>query len=155
VSFPTVPKPLLALNSRNVFFNYSAFYASKNGRTQDLAGAGVQPAEIRTGRSKEVRLIDESFEVDDKALSHFFEFLEKEGITFSRDELLQHRDRLALLIKAEIFSSIWGEEARQRVYTSEDPQVRAGLEAMPDTVELLADPKAYVDRMTTDGREGR
>jgi hypothetical protein len=52
-----------------------------------------------------------------------------------------------LIIKAEIFSSLWGAEVRQRVLIKEDPQVRAAMEALPDAAELLKDPKAYIARL--------
>jgi carboxyl-terminal processing protease len=147
VTYPRLPKSILSLSSYNVFFNYSALYASKNGRTQNLDGAGVVPEEIRTARSEDVRLIDEKFEVDDAVLKHFFDFLEKEEVPFEKEALIEHRDRLALLIRAEIFSSLWGAEARQHVLLEKDPQVRAGLEALPDAVDLLKDPRAYVSRI--------
>jgi len=147
-----LPKAILSLSSRNVFFNYSALYASKNGRTQDVEGAGVRP-ELATARSEDVRLIDKNFEIDDQVLEHFFDFLEKEEISFEKNELLEHRDRLALLIKAEIYTSIWGAEVRQRVVIGEDPQVQAALRALPDAVELLNDPQAYMTRMAARDRE--
>ena len=148
VRYPRLPKAILSLSSLNVFFNYSALFASKSGRTQDVEGAGVKP-ELSSARSEDVRLIDENFEIDDDVLAHFFDYLEKEEISFDRKELLEHRDRLALLIKAEIYTSIWGAEVRQRVVIGEDPQVRAALHALPDAAELLNDPRAYMTRVAT------
>jgi carboxyl-terminal processing protease len=153
VSYPRQPKPILSLNSRNVFFDYATLYASKEGRTRDLAGAGVQPEEIRTARSNEVRLIGQDFEVDDKVLAHFFDFLTKEKISFSKEELIEHRGRLALEIKAWIFSAIWGAEARQKVLLNEDPQAQAAIEALPDAADLLEDPRAYVARILERDKE--
>jgi carboxyl-terminal processing protease len=155
VTYPRIPKPILTLSSYNVFFNYTALYASKNGRTGNLDGAGVVPEEVRTARSEDVRLIDQGFEVDDEVLEHFFRFLEDEEVPFEKETLLEHRDRLALLIKAEIFSSIWGAEARQHVLLKNDPQVRAALDALPDAADLLEDPKAYVSRMAARDKGGR
>lgn len=153
VSYPRLPKSILSLSSRNVFPGYAAFYASKNGRTQDLAGAGVVPEEVRTARSDEVRLIDEGFEVDDGVIEHFFSFLEKEGVAFSKRELLEHRERLALLIKAEIVFSIWGAEARQRVLLADDPQVQSAVKALPDAADLLEDPRGYMTRIAARDKE--
>jgi carboxyl-terminal processing protease len=147
VSYPQIPKPILSLSTYNVFFNYAALYASKNGRTKNVDGAGVLPEEIRTARPKDVRLIDKSFVVDDDVLGHFFQFLTKEEVPFKKEELLEHRDALALFIKAEIFSSLWGAEARQRVLLEKDPQVFAAVEALPDAADLMKDPKSYVSRM--------
>ncbi len=153
ISYPRLPNAILKLSSRNVFFDYSALYASKNGRTQNLAGAGTRPDEIRTARPKDARVIDKSFNVTDEVLDHFFDFLAAEEITFSREELLEHRDRLSLIIKAEIFSSLWGAEFRQRVFIQEDPQIRAALEALPDAAELMKDPNTYMARVAEQGKD--
>jgi carboxyl-terminal processing protease len=147
ITYPRIPKPILSLSTYNVFFNYAALYSSKNGRTEDVDGAGVQPEEILTARSKNIQLIDKSFDVDDDVLNHFFDFLTKEEVPFKKDELLEHRERLALLIKAEIFSLLWGTEARQKVLVEKDPQVHGALEALPDAAELLKDPRSYVSRI--------
>jgi len=153
VAYPQAPKPILALGSHRAISAYSAYFAAKDGRTPDLAGAGVQPDEIRTKRSQDVRLIDQSFSVDDAVLEDFFKFLTAEGVPFSKEELLQHRDRLALVLEGEIFNSVWGMEAAQRVYITKDPQVRRAIEALPEAAELLKDPKGFVARMAGGERE--
>jgi carboxyl-terminal processing protease len=154
VAYPQAPKPILALSSHRAISTYSAFFASKDGRTPDLAGAGVQPEEIRTKRPQDVRLIDKNFAVDDEVLEDFFAFLEEEEVPFSREELLEHRDRLALVIEGEIFSSIWGMEAAQRLFIQKDPQVRRAIEALTDAAELLKDPKGYVARIAAAEGDG-
>jgi len=155
VAYPQAPKPILALASHRAVSSYAAYFASKDGRTSDLAGAGVQPDEIRTKRPQQVRLIDRGFEVDDEVLEDFFKFLEGEEIPFSRQELLEHRDRLALTLEGEIISTVWGMEAAQRLYISKDPQVRRAVEALPDAAELLNDPQGYVARMADPEAEQR
>ena len=154
VAYPQAPKPILALASHRAISTYSAYFASRDGRTPDLEGAGVLPEEIRTKRPEDVRLIDKSFEVDDEVLEDFFRFLEEEEIPFSKEELQEHRDRLALAIEGEIFSSIWGMETAQRVYVKKDPQVRGAIEALPDAAELLRDPKGYVARLAAQDEGG-
>ncbi len=154
VAYPQAPKPILALASHRAISTYSAYFASRDGRTPDLQGAGVPPEEIRTKRPEDVRLIDKSFEVDDEVLEDFFRFLEEEEIPFSKEELQEHRDRLALAIEGEIFSSIWGMETAQRRYVKKDPQVRRAIEALPDAAELLRDPKGYVARVAAQDEGG-
>jgi len=154
VAYPQAPKPILALASHRAISTYSAYFESRDGRTPDLQGAGVPPAEIRTKRPEDVRLIDKSFEVDDEVLEDFFRFLEEEEIPFSREELQEHRDRLALVIEGEIFSSIWGMAAAQRLSIKKDPQVRRAIEALPDAAELLRDPKGYVARVAAQDEGG-
>jgi carboxyl-terminal processing protease len=150
VAYPQPAKAILALSSHRAISAYSAYFASKDGRTPDVAGAGVQPDEIRTKRSQNIRLIDRTFTVDDEVLEDFFRFLTEEEIPFSREELLENRDRLALVLEGEIISSIWGMEAAQHIYISHDPQVRRAIEALADAAELLNDPKGYVARMSAD-----
>jgi len=145
VTYPRLPKPILALNSRNAFFKYSTHFAALDDRRL-LDGAGIQPKEIRTARPKDTRLIDKSFRADDEVLEDFIAFLDEEGLSYSKEELLQHRDRLALRIEVAIFSAIWGAEAAQRVAVQKDPQVQAGLAAMTQAAELLLDPVAYAKR---------
>ncbi len=154
-AYPQAPEPILALNSHRAISAYSAYFASKDGRTPDLAGAGVQPDEIRTKRSQDIRLIDRSFTVDDEVLEDFFDFLEEEEIPFSREELLEHRDRLSLVLEGEIVSSIWGMKTAQRLYISKDPQVRRAVEALPGAAQLLSDPQGYVARMAVSEGEDR
>ena len=136
VSYPRLPKEVLALNSNNSFFKYATRFAAKDDRRL-LDGAGIQPAEVRTARPKDVRLIDKNFRVDDEVLEDFFSFLDEEGVDYSREKLLEHRDRLALRIEVEIFSALWGAVAAQTIAVRHDPQVQAGLEALPRSAELM------------------
>lgn len=150
VPYPHQSKFLLSLSSRYVFSEYAKLFASKDPRTRDLAGAGVQPEEIRA-EPKDIRIIEKSFEVDDEVLAHFRTFLKKEKIPFSEQEIQENRERLALLIKGGIFSSIWGAEEAQRVYIAKDPQVERAVQTIPEAAELLKDPRGYVTRKAAKG----
>ena len=159
VIYPRLPKAVLALNSKNVFFKYATRFAAKDDRRL-LDGAGIQPAEVRTARPKNIRLVDKAFRVDDEILEDFFSFLDEEGMTYDREELAEHRDRLALRIEVEIFSALWGAVAAQTVAVQHDPQVNAGLHALPQAAELLSDPVAYAKRAAavsdpSDGKTAR
>jgi len=145
VSYPRLPKPILVLNGANAFFKFATHFAAKDDHRL-LEGDGVQPKEIRTARPKDIRLIDRDFRVDDDVLEEFFHFLDEEGVSYSRDELLEHHDRLALRIELEIFSALWGAEAAQKIAAREDPQVQAAIAALPQAAELLRDPVAYARR---------
>jgi carboxyl-terminal processing protease len=152
VSYPRLPQPILALNSRNAFFKYATRFAAKDDN-RPVEGAGVQPKEIRTARPKSVRLVDERFRVNDEVLEDFFGFLEAEQIPHSRPELLAAREALSLRIEVEIFNALWGAEAAQRIAVTYDPQIQAALAALPDATQLLADPAAYAKRIVA-AREG-
>ena len=152
VTYPRLPKPILALNSRNAFFKYSTHFAAEDHRRL-LGGAGIQPKEVRTTRPKDVRLIDQRFRVDDGILKDFIAFLDEEDVSYSKDELLEHRDRLAIRIEVAIFNAIWGAEAAQRVAVRYDPQVQAAVNAMTQAADLLLDPVAYAKRTNEAGSE--
>jgi carboxyl-terminal processing protease len=152
VSYPRLPQPILALNSRNAFFKYSTRFAAKDDN-RSVEGAGVQPKEIRTARPKFVRLVDERFRVNDEVLEDFFGFLDSEQIPYSRQELLAAREPLALRIEVEIFNALWGSEAAQKIAVTRDPQIQAALTALPDAAQLLVDPTAYAKRVVASGPE--
>jgi carboxyl-terminal processing protease len=144
VTYPRTPKPILELNGRNVFFKYATRFDTKDDRRLD--GAGVKPKEIRAARPANMRLIDDRFRVDDEVLEDFFTFLTEEAVPYSRSELLEIRDQLALRIELEIFNALWGGEAAQKVAVSRDPQLQAALQALPQAADLLADPVAFTKR---------
>jgi carboxyl-terminal processing protease len=152
VSYPRLPQPVLALNSRNAFFKYATRFAAKD-ENRSVEGAGVQPKEIRTARPKYVRLVDERFRVNDEVLEDFFGFLDSEQIPYSRQELLAAREQLALRIEVEIFNALWGSEAAQKIAVTRDPQIQAALAALPDAAQLLVDPAAYAKRVVASGPE--
>ncbi len=151
VSYPRLPQPVLALNSRNVFFKYATRFAAKDDH-RSVEGAGVQPKEIRTARPKNVRLVDERFRVNDETLEDFFDFLDAEQIPYSREELLAARDTLALRIEVEIFNALWGAEAAQKIAVTYDPQIQSALKALPDATLLLSDPAAYAKRIVAEAQ---
>jgi carboxyl-terminal processing protease len=149
VTYPRLPQPILALNSRNVFFKYATRFDAKEDH-RSVEGAGVQPKEIRTARPKSVRLVDDRFRVNDEVVEDFLGFLDAEQIKYSREELLSARDSLALRIEVEIFNALWGAEAAQKIAVTHDPQIQAALTALPDATQLLADPAAYAKRIVAE-----
>jgi carboxyl-terminal processing protease len=151
VSYPRLPQPVLALNSRNTFFKYATRFAAKDDN-RPVEGAGVQPKEIRTARPKNVRLVDERFRVNDEVLEDFFAFLDAEQIPYSREELVAAREALSLRIEVEIYNALWGAEAAQKIAVTYDPQIRAALDALPDASQLLTDPAAYAKRAAGEGQ---
>ncbi|HXV62875.1 MAG TPA: S41 family peptidase [Vicinamibacteria bacterium] len=147
VTYPKIPSSILALNTKNVFFKYATRFAAVDDH-RSVDGAGVQPEEIRTARPKNIRLIDERFRVDDEVLQDFFEFLDGEGVAYSREELLAERDALSLRIEVDIFGALWGAESAQRAAVQYDPQITAALQAMPKAKSLLTDPVAFTKEQT-------
>lgn len=131
VTSPTLPPPLLYLLSVQAFSRYAVRFAPEGGRRPaSPMGASELPIPMHA------RLIDQRFEVDEEALSDFFDFLKQEGVDFSREELLQHRDTLATLLKQQIFTALWGEGAGVRATIARDPQVQRALEVIPEAAKL-------------------
>ncbi len=149
VSHPRLPKPILALNSQNTFFRFSNRYAAKGGRAA-LDGAGIQPEEVRTARPDSIQLIDQNFRADDAVIEDFLSFLDEQEMTYDREELLEHKDRLALRIEVEIFNSLWGAEAAQRVKAVRDPVILKALETLPKAAALLENPREVARSLGAD-----
>ena len=136
VSYAILPKPILSLNSQNAFFRFSNRYAAKDVRAA-LDGAGIPPEEVRTARPESMQLIDQSFRADDAVIEDFLRFLDKQKIIFDREQLLKHKDRLALRIELEVFNLLWGTESAQRVHAGHDPVIQRAIAVLPEAAALL------------------
>jgi carboxyl-terminal processing protease len=82
------------------------------------------------------RHIDKNFQVEDTVLSEFRKFLDSQKIEFSEKDLMDTNDWLRANIKAEIFTSEFGQEQGQRVRAEADPQVLKALDFLPKAKEL-------------------
>jgi carboxyl-terminal processing protease len=80
--------------------------------------------------------IDKNFQVDDSVMQDFRKFLDQQKIDFSEKDLMETNDWVRSNIKAEIFTSEYGQEQGQRVRAETDPQVLKALEFLPKAKEL-------------------
>jgi carboxyl-terminal processing protease len=80
--------------------------------------------------------IDKNFNVDDSVLSEFRKFLDSQKIEFTEKDLIEGNDWVRASIKAEIFTSEFGQEQGQRVRAESDPQVLKALDFLPKAKEL-------------------
>jgi len=98
------------LERKTVFFDYSLVYVTNH----------PEPPEVET------------FTVADKVLTDFREFLErKKEIVVADEDFEASRDYIRLALKAEIVAYHYGLEARQKVLSERDMQIRRALELLP------------------------
>jgi carboxyl-terminal processing protease len=80
--------------------------------------------------------IDKNFQVDDSVMQEFRKFMDAQKIDFTEKDLMEANDWVRSNIKAEIFTSEFGQEQGQRVRAETDPQVLKALDFLPKAKEL-------------------
>ncbi len=112
------------LVQHNAFFNFSKYYL------------GVHKS------------IPKDFEVTDAVLDEFKQFLAKEKIPFSDQNLTANLDFVKNRIRVQLVGSIFGENEADRISIANDPLVLKSLDSMPRAKELMANAKRYVASKT-------
>ncbi len=112
VEIPRMPPFLMLLETKFAFFNFAKYYL------------GIHST------------ITREFEMNDAVLSDFRNFLDREKIAFTEDNLRENREVLARRVKQELFISIFGKIEGDRIQIRSDPVVQKGLELMPKAREL-------------------
>ena len=69
-------------------------------------------------------------------MQEFRKFLDAQKIEFTEKDLMDENDWVRSNIKAEIFTSEFGQEQGQRARAEADPQVLKALEFLPKAKEL-------------------
>jgi carboxyl-terminal processing protease len=82
------------------------------------------------------RHVDKNFQVDDMVMSDFRKFLDSQKIEFTERDLMDSNDWVKSNIKAELFTSEFGQEQGQRVRAETDPQVLKALDFLPQAKQL-------------------
>ncbi|SRR5579871_1513267 len=80
--------------------------------------------------------VSRDFKLDDAALNDFREYLKKDKIPFTEDDLKENHDYLALGIRANLISAIYGRGEGDRIYINNDPWVKSAIDAIPQADEL-------------------
>ncbi|MEE9218120.1 MAG: S41 family peptidase [Acidobacteriota bacterium] len=81
---------------------------------------------------------DRNFQVDEKILSLFQEFLKGKKIEFEPEDMEQNRRYLDNAIRAEVIGILYGLQERNRVLAENDPQLLKALELFPRAQAMLA-----------------
>jgi carboxyl-terminal processing protease len=76
------------------------------------------------------------FQLTDPVLNEFRDYLNKEKIPFTEADLTENHDFLALGIKHDLISAIFGRAEGDRILTNSDPWVQKAIDAIPQADEL-------------------
>lgn len=80
--------------------------------------------------------ITKEFEVNDTVLSEFRKFLASKNIRYTEPEMAESLDWVKRKIKQEVFVSMFGQQEGFKVQLETDPQLRAGIDAIPQARAL-------------------
>ncbi len=120
VSDPKLSAAQQALYQHDVFFNFGKHYL---------------------GTHKTVR---PDFQVTDDVLDEFKQFLAKEKVPLSDQDVKENQDYIKTGIRAQIVGAIYGEDKAHRISIESDALVQKALENLPQAKELLARAKKYM-----------
>jgi len=80
--------------------------------------------------------ITKDFEANDGVLSEFRKFLANKNIRYTEPEMAENLDWVKRKIREEVFVSIFGQQEGFKVQLETDPQLRAGIDAIPQARAL-------------------
>jgi carboxyl-terminal processing protease len=88
--------------------------------------------------------ITHSFEVDDKVMKEFRDYLAKHNIKYTEPEFAENQDWVKRKIKQEVFMSNYGTQEGFKVLLDADPQVQKAVEAIPQARALYENARKVV-----------
>jgi carboxyl-terminal processing protease len=88
--------------------------------------------------------ITHSFEVDDKVIAEFREYLGKHNIHYTEPEFAENQDWVKRKIKQEVFMSNFGTQEGFKVLLDADPQVQKAVDAIPQARALYENARKVV-----------
>jgi carboxyl-terminal processing protease len=138
VDLKTNSKFMDLLNSEYVFFNFAKHFAASDERKIQSETAPI------TGK---IRVIDRSFQVDDKDLADFREHLRQTNIEFTEKDIQENLPQIKNQIRQEIFTALWGSEEGYKVASNQDKQIQTALEVFPKAEALMKQRKQKTARL--------
>ncbi len=90
--------------------------------------------------------ITEDFEADESVLVQFRTYLEERNFPYSEPDIQANLDWIKLRIRKEVFTSVFGRDAGQRVAINGDPQVQRAISVMDQARELAEKARRVVAR---------
>jgi len=112
VEAPDPPKLAYRLVRQNILFDFSVRYSNAHDS------------------------LDRNFEVDEKMLTRFREFLAEREFEYTDEELDDAIEYVSLRIKAQIGRLRWGAEEESHILADSDPQVQKALEVFDQASDL-------------------
>jgi carboxyl-terminal processing protease len=88
--------------------------------------------------------ITRSFDVDDKVIKEFRDYLAKHNIRYTEPEFAENQDWVKRKIKQEVFMSNYGTQEGFKVLLDADPQVQKAIEAIPQARALYENARKVV-----------
>jgi carboxyl-terminal processing protease len=88
--------------------------------------------------------ITHNFEVDDKVMKEFRDYLTKHNIHYTEPEFAENQDWVKRKIKQEVFMSAYGTQEGFKVLLDADPQVQKAIEAIPQARALYENARKVV-----------
>jgi carboxyl-terminal processing protease len=88
--------------------------------------------------------ITKSFEVDDKVIKDFRDYLAKHNIRYTEPEFAENQDWVKRKIKQEVFMSSFGTQEGFKVLLEADPQVQKAIDAIPQARALYENARKVV-----------
>jgi carboxyl-terminal processing protease len=95
--------------------------------------------------------ITHSFEVDDKVIKEFRDYLAKHNIRYTEPEFAENQDWVKRKIKQEVFMSAYGTQEGFKVLLDADPQVQKAVEAIPQARALYENARKVVAQRNGNG----
>src|ERR1700744_3181397 len=101
-------------------------------------GVPLEPYASSTSASHYLahRTVDKTFQVDDAVMNEFRQFLNGQQITFTEQDLNGVSDWLKANIKADIFTTQFGQEQGLRVRADWDPMISQAISYLPQAQAL-------------------
>lgn len=88
--------------------------------------------------------VTHSFEVDDKVVKEFRDYLTKHNIRYTEPEFAENQDWVKRKIKQEVFMSNYGTQEGFKVLLEADPQVQKAVEAIPQARALYENARKII-----------
>jgi len=89
-------------------------------------------------------VVTHNFEVDDKVMKEFRDYLTKHNIKYTEPELAENQDWVKRKIKQEVFMSNYGTQEGFKVLLEADPQVQKAVEAIPQARALYENARKII-----------
>jgi carboxyl-terminal processing protease len=88
--------------------------------------------------------VTHSFDVDDKVVKEFRDYLDKHNIKYTETEFDENQDWVKRKVKQEVFMSNYGTQEGFKVLLDADPQVEKAIEAIPQARALYENARKIV-----------
>jgi carboxyl-terminal processing protease len=124
----TASKFMDLLNSEYVFFNFAKRFAASDERKIQSENSPI---------TSNLKVIDRTFQVDEKTLDEFREQLRNTKIQFTEKDIQDNLPQIKNQIRQEIFTALWGSEEGYKVASNQDKQIQTALEVFPKAEALI------------------